>query len=375
MPRIIFTVINDLVYDQRMQRICTSLSASGYDVLLTGRKLKSSVSLEKKTFTQKRLQLAFNRGKLFYIEYNIRLLIFLLFQKADIICGIDLDTIIPCYIISKIKEAKCVYDAHELFPEVPEVINRPLIKKIWLLIERYAVKRIHNCYTVSFGIATYFKNKYGRDFGVIRNVPLLEIKEPKLNTSEIFSIAESKSFDGDKFIFYQGALNLGRGLEQLIIALKDIPLNLKISGEGDLSDSLRELVKKEKLHNKVTFLGMKKPGELRELTKQSFIGLNLLENLGMSYYLSLANKFFDYVHAQVPQISMNYPEYEALNAQFKVAVLIDNLETLTIVNALNRLINDKEYYFRLRENCIRASAEWNWQKEEVKLVSFYRNLK
>src|ERR1700704_1922409 len=97
MPRIIFTVINDLTYDQRMHRICNSLADAGYDVLLVGRKLSSSTPLKQEKFQQRRLKLHFTRGKLFYIEYNIRLFFFLLFKKFDIICGIDLDTILPCY--------------------------------------------------------------------------------------------------------------------------------------------------------------------------------------------------------------------------------------------------------------------------------------
>src|SRR5690349_15933931 len=103
MPRIIFTVINDLTYDQRMHRICNSLANDGYDVLLVGRKLKSSIPIRQEKYLQKRLGFVFTRGKLFYIEYNIRLFFFLLLKKFDIVCGIDLDTILPCYFISKIK--------------------------------------------------------------------------------------------------------------------------------------------------------------------------------------------------------------------------------------------------------------------------------
>jgi len=104
------------------------------------------------------------------------------------------------------------------------------------------------------------------------------------------------------------------------------------------------------------------------------MGINLLENKGLNYYYSLANKFFDYVQAGLPQISMNFPEYKKMNEQFEVAVLIDDLKTKTIVNAVNRLLHEKDFYFRLRENCLRAREEWNWEKEEQKLLSFYQQL-
>jgi hypothetical protein len=83
--RLVFTVTNDLSYDQRMNRICTSLANAGYDVTLIGRKLADSINLDKKIFRQKRLTCIFNKGKAFYIEYNIRLFFYLLFIKSDLI--------------------------------------------------------------------------------------------------------------------------------------------------------------------------------------------------------------------------------------------------------------------------------------------------
>ena len=51
--RIIFTVTNDLNYDQRMIRICNSLSQRGYDIKIIGRKFNDSPSLEKKNINKK----------------------------------------------------------------------------------------------------------------------------------------------------------------------------------------------------------------------------------------------------------------------------------------------------------------------------------
>lgn len=346
-----------------MHRICTSLEMAGYEVTLVGRELKSSAPITDKVFRQQRLQPFFLKGKLFYAEYNIRLFFYLLFQRFDIVGGIDLDTILPCYFVARIKGATIVYDAHELFPEVPEVINRPVTQRIWQLVEKFAVLHIKNCYTVSDGLATYFSRCYGKFFEVIRNVPVLE------------EVSPAHDDPGEHpFIFYQGALNDGRGLEQLIAAMRFIPLQLKIAGEGDLSDHLRKLTIELQLQGKVHFLGKLLPAELRKITQESFIGVNLLDNKGLSYYFSLANKFFDYVHAGVPVITMNYPEYRNLNAQYEVAVLVNDLETITLVKTITALADNKDAYFRLRKNCLAARQIWNWQKEEQKLLDFYRSL-
>jgi hypothetical protein len=98
MAKIVFTVTNDLNYDQRMIRICTSLTHAGYDCLLVGYTLSDSKALNKQDFRQKRINCIFKKGKPFYLEYNLRLFFFLLFSKMDGICAIDLDTILPCYL-------------------------------------------------------------------------------------------------------------------------------------------------------------------------------------------------------------------------------------------------------------------------------------
>lgn len=312
------------------------------------------------------MRLLFVKGKLFYLEYNIRLFFFLLTHQFDIVCGIDLDSILPCYFASFIKKKKCVYDAHELFPEVPEVINRPVIKKAWIRVEKFAVKKIPFCYTVSSGLAQYFYDKYQRKFEVIRNFPLLR--------EALLPPETSPAHSSPSYLLYQGALNEGRGLEALIEAMKNVPLQLIIIGEGDLSADLRKAADQAGLNEKIIFAGRKQPTELAGFTQAAFAGMNLLENRGLSYYYSLANKFFDYVQAGVPVVSMQFPEYISLNDMFEVALLIENTEPQSISAAVEKLIQDKDYYFRLRENCLVARQEWNWQKEQLKLLAFYQQL-
>src|SRR6476469_7127440 len=147
--KLVFTVTNDLNYDQRMIRICSTLEHAGYDVLLIGRTLSTSRALQPLPFRQKRLCCFFNKGKLFYAEYNLRLFFYLLFVKADLIGAIDLDTILPVLFVSKIRNSKRIDDAHELFCEMKEIVTRPTIYKTWKRIERFAVPHFRNGYTVN----------------------------------------------------------------------------------------------------------------------------------------------------------------------------------------------------------------------------------
>ena len=157
--RLIFTVINDLTYDQRMIRICTSLVKQGYEVLLVGRTLKKSISLQSQPFQQKRLFCFFQKGKFFYLEYNLRLFFFLLWKKFDAVCAIDLDTILPAFYISRWKNKPIVYDAHEYFTEVPEVVRRPNVQRVWERVAQKTIPKCTHCYTVCQSLADIFYEK------------------------------------------------------------------------------------------------------------------------------------------------------------------------------------------------------------------------
>lgn len=361
LKKIVFTVTNDLSYDQRMQKICRSLTKAGYSVKLVGRERKYSIPLTEEPYEQKRLKCTFDSGKLFYAEYNIRLFIYLLFTSFDAACAIDLDTIAAVYFAGKLKFAKLAYDAHEYFTEVPEVIRRPLVKRTWQWVERTFVPGFDLIYTVSDGLAKLFTQKYNKPVHVIMNVPV--------TTESTVPVVKP-----EKYILYQGALNEARGLEHLVHAMREIDCKLKLAGEGDLSQYLRELVDLHSLETKVEFLGYVPPQKLKQITAAATIGINLLENKGLSYYYSLSNKFFDYINAGVPQVCIGFPEYKLLNDKYNVALLVKSCDEDEIKQQVKRLLMDKNLYNELQKNCEVCSRQLNWQVEEVKLLGLYEQL-
>ncbi|WP_332737779.1 glycosyltransferase [Flavihumibacter sp.] len=358
--KLIFSVTNDLVFDQRMQRICTSLQQAGYDVMLVGFSTKSSPPLSAQVFKQKRFRLFFSKGKLFYLEYNLRLFIWLLFQWADLMGAIDLDTIIPVYYASRIRNKKRVYDAHELFCEMKEVVSRPTIFRIWKWVEKKYVPRFPLGYTVNAPIAQIFKNDYGVVYEVIRNVPVL--------------VENSFSLEKEPYLLYQGAVNEGRNFETLIPAMQWVDLPLWICGDGNFMPQVKMLVAKYNLQDKVIFKGKYLPEYLRTITANASLGFTLFENNGLSNYLSLANRFFDYLHGATPQICVDFPVYRQLNNIAPVAVLVDSNDPVVLADLINKTLADGSSYRKLQENCLVMREKWCWQQEEIILSRFYQNI-
>jgi len=359
MKRLVFTVTNDLNYDQRMIRICTSLHKAGYSVLLVGRQTHASSLPAARNFRQKRIVCLFNRGALFYIEYNIKLFFFLLVQPLDLICAIDLDTILPCIAVSRMRRKKRVYDAHELFTEMKEVVLRKNIHTMWKGIERLAVPGFKYAYTVNDEIAGLLKQEYDVPFAVIRNVPFLQSLSP---------------VPTEPFILYQGAVNHGRCFETLIPAFAYIAMPLHIYGEGNFLNEAKALVRQHGLEQHIFFKGMVTPENLKKITPTAQLGITLFENTGLSNYYSLANRFFDYIHAGVPQICVNFPVYSSINAKSNIAVMVDDLSSENLAASINAVLADQQLYQHLKQNCFKAREVYNWQSEELLLLSFYKKI-
>ena len=138
------------------------------------------------------------------------------------------------------------------------------------------------------------------------------------------------------FILYQGAVNIGRGIEWVISAMPYLPeYHLVIAGVGDIYD---DLIKNQNVNfnvnfnlndstinnsaSKVIFLGRVEPVELRRLTPHAALGLSLLENRGLNYYYSLPNRIADFVQAGVPVLATDFPEIRAVVEDYGIGRLI-----------------------------------------------------
>ncbi len=363
--KVILAVTNDIATDRRVQRIGSTLLRQGADVVIVGRKRKDSLSISHLPFKHKRIRLLFNRGALFYAEYNIRLFIWLCIQPADIITANDLDTLPAVYLCCKLKKITAVYDSHEHFTEVPELINRRLIKKIWAWIESAIVPHIHFASTVSEPIAQDLQQRYHRSFTVIRNLPEKKITENHFPLSF--------TFPDKPVIIYQGSVNIDRGLEEMIEAMKHITSAiLIIAGDGDIQHQLRIRVKSLQLNNRVYFTGRLQPDQLLALTQKAAIGISLEKDRGLNYRYALPNKLFDYIMSGVPVLVSALPEMKKIVQQYNIGVLIDEVTPEAISQAIHGMLENTELYKIWKQNLKIAADQLCWENEEGLVIKLYQ---
>lgn len=366
--KIIISATNDLYGDNRIYKTALSLIERNYEVLCAGRKLKHSKELNFPYETH-RFSLIFKRGAFFYLEYNLRLFLFLMIKKYSILLSTDLDTLPANYFAARLRRKKLVYDSHEYFTEVPELENRHFVKSIWLYIEKRILPKIKFSYTVCSSIADIYNKKYNIDMQLVRNVPICN--ENNDNRNNVEKLAGSE----EKIILYQGAINIGRGLEQLILAMKYVHnARLIIIGEGDIKKELEILTENEKLGDKVKFLGKKPVYLLPQYTKQAYLGISIEENIGLNYYYALPNKIFDYIKCGVPVLASKLPEIYNIVSSYNVGTFIESHDSEHIAEKIENMLRKPEQYLVYKQNCVEAAKELCWEKDFKNLDNIFPNL-
>ena len=351
------SVTNDLVTDHRVHKVCTTLMQNGYDVKLIGRRLRTSLPVSR-PYRLYRMRLCFNRSFLFYAEYNIRLFFYLLTDKTDIYLSNDTDTLVANYLASRICRKPLIFDAHEMFPEVPEVAQRKFVKAVWTKIEDWIFPHLKQCYTVCQSIADIYNQKYKINMQVVRNIPFAQ-RQNEMQAAPIDT-------QGKKILLYQGAVNVGRGIEWIIAALPYLDeFVFYVIGDGDVLTELKAQVNRLHLNDRVVFTGQIPFEQLPAYTACADIGINLLENNGLNYYYSLPNRIFDYIRAEVPVLASDFPEIRRIVAHYDIGTLVDCYEPQFLAETIRGMVDRKKN----EAGFAAANAELTWENESKVLLN------
>jgi glycosyltransferase involved in cell wall biosynthesis len=366
--RVIVSVINDLVSDRRVHRTCSEMHLLGFEVLLVGRRRRKSPEMDMRPYASHRMKLWFETGPLFYLCFNIRLLCLLLFsKKADMLFSNDLDTLLPNFIVSRLRRIPLVYDAHEYFTGVPELAHRPAVQKVWRWIERFTVPNISQMITVNQSIANLYTVDYGVKPVVVRNVPMRPVHSSPLPSREDLNLPADR-----KILIFQGAgINVHRGAEEAVEAMRYLEgVLLLFVGDGDVVDTLKHTVLQNGLSHKVRFIPRVPMEMLHHYTRLADGGLTLDKDTNINYRYSLPNKLFDYIHAGIPVLASDLPEVSRIVTHHQIGLVVKEHSTKMLSDAMHKLLFDDEMRALWMKNLPVAAEELCWEKER----DVFRNL-
>ena len=364
--KITVSVISDLTTDQRVIRICNTLQQMGFETAVIARSFTNSLPLDEYSFKCSRIKCHFRNGIWQYAEFNFKLFWRLLFCKTDYFLANDLDTLVPNYIVSIIRNKKLIYDTHEYFTGVPELKNSPLKRKTWKLLEDWIFPKLKTVYTVNRSVQNKYFEEYGNNIAVVRNVPV---------TENVILYELPESWQNKIILMLQGAgINEGRGGIELLEAMKYLPENylLVFIGGGNQWEYIKNKRIEWGLENKVEMIEKLQPAKLKKYTGMAHIAFSLdsFDDLNCRY--NLPNKIFDYIHANVPVIATAIPEVKYIVENYRCGISTDDNSPQTLASTALKMMADKERYVQYKKNCIKAAKELCWEKEQEILKEIYK---
>lgn len=378
MPRAIVCVTNDLSTDNRVHRTCTALQDLSYSVQLVGRRLPQSRASGRqdlplqRPYATRRMRLLFRKGPLFYGEFAKRLFLLLLFSRCDLIVANDLDTLLPCWLVARLRGKKLVYDSHEFFTEVPELFKadgRPrFARRVWLAIERLIFPKLRHVVTVNDSIAKAYGERYGNTIAVVRNIPMPADLGP-LPSRAALNLPE------DRFILVlQGSgINVQRGGEEAVLAMRELPGSLLLLiGGGDAWPVLEGMMRAHGLQDRVRMLPRMPYVEMMRYTRNADLGLSLDKDSNLNYRYSLPNKLFDYFRAGIPALVTDLPEVAGVVRRYEAGIVVAKADPALIAAGVRALQADPARLMGLREKAIFAAASLDGAREMDTLKAFLR---
>lgn len=310
-----------------------------------------------------------------FAKVNYRVLRKSFREKADIYHAHDLNMLFEGFISSKLVGAKLVYDSHELFTERNTFKQQKKLTKYMLnKMETALIGKCDAVITVSHSISKYLADKYDiPEPFIVRNCQKYESIKRSTKLYEVMDIDPKK-----KIVLYFGRITFNRGLEGLIESAKyldkDIIIMLIGNGERKYISKLQWKIYQDQLYNKVMILPPVSSDEANMYVSSASIGIIPTPNVCLSYYYAASNKLFHYMMAGLPILVSDHPEKRNIVLGSEVGDVIDPDDPENIAKQINRILSDETLFERYSENCLKASLEYNWEKEERKLIGIYDGL-
>lgn len=287
--------------------------------------------------------------------------------KADIYHSNDLNTLAQGVICTIIHDSKLVYDSHEVQTDRTGY-NPDTIKFVEKSLIRFADETIVENDTR----AAKHEELYGYMPKALHNYSdLYDIESiPDIDLHNMLGIDYR-----DKILLYQGGVQYGRGLDILIEAVKYIDNGvLVIIGDGKLKEELIQKVEHENLTEKVKFMAKVPLEELPSYTKQAYLAYQVLQNTSFNHYSASSNKLFEYIMANIPVISCDFPEIKKVVEEENIGITVDANNPESVAAATQKLIDNPALREKFSRNCDNAKLKYNWGNEKEKLLDIYSGL-
>ena len=371
-------VVSDLTFDARVWKEARSLANAGYRVRLIGcryelpaprRRSEGSIEVFE-------VPLGTRRGRISILgraETLLRLWLEVIRTPARAYHAHNVHVGPPAWIASRLRRAKLVYDAHELYGEASgHVATMKVAVRVFRAVERFLVRRSDAVFTTNLSRAEYLRKHYGRaDIAVLGNVPH--------RVDQVVPLDPGYPSSGAIVLYQGGIYARERAFRETLEALAELDdVHFVIIGFGRDHDLqlVRRWAKECGVAARVRLLPPRPFDELVRTAAGASVGLVPVKPDSTSNLLGDTNKLFEYLMAGLPVAASDLPEIRRVVTQGHppVGELFDPESSASIANAIRRVLSDPAYGRRREEARRLALERYNWEVEEVRLLDVYQTL-
>jgi glycosyltransferase involved in cell wall biosynthesis len=319
------------------------------------------------------------RYLLSYVEFFLRCFFkattFFLTQRYRVIHVNNMpDFLVFCTLIPKLLGAKVVLDIHDPMPNTFaskfKSGERGFFFRVLLWQELLSVWYADRTLTVHEPVKDGVLVKHGLRPEAIHTIC-------NFADDELFQLRTDYAVNGKVHLAFHGTILERSGLRNLVLALSHIKhrerIDVKIIGEGDFSEPLKQLIRSLDLHDVVHFDNRSYP--VREIPQQLAdcnLGLVPLEISSITNY-ALPLKLLEYTSLGLPVVTVRsaaityyFSEEDCLFYQW------DDPASLAAV--LDRVAQNPELLLPYRRKALALRQKFLWSKEKVKYISLLKEL-
>ena len=179
----------------------------------------------------------------------------------------------------------------------------------------------------------------------------------------------------DRILVYSGIVGPGRGVQPTLAALELLPENVHmVFLSYGMTQWITEFQETLPHGHRCHLVPPVPYDEVVPTVSSADVGLSLIQNTNLSYYLGVPNKLFEYMMAGIPAVGSDFPEISRVinDAEFGLTVDPENPEQ--IAEAVQRLLNDEALHRQCQENACRSRKKYCWENQVSGLLEVYREL-
>jgi glycosyltransferase involved in cell wall biosynthesis len=304
-------------------------------------------------------------------------------RSAEILHAHDLSGALPALVALRSRpNATLFYDSHEVFLESGRWAKTPasLRRLLATWFEQPTLRRAAALIAVNPQVIEELAKRY--------EVPAQRVVTyncPSAWSTDVRD-AELRSaigVDADaQVILYHGGFSAHRGLEELLVAIRDPRLaaaHLVFLGYGPLEGALRRAAAEPALVGRVHVLNAVAPEVLDRWISGADVGMCTILPSTLNHRISTPNKLFESIAAGVPVVGSDFAPIREIileNPDGPLGAVCDPANPQAVATAISAILSlDASERAALRRRCLNAAAtRWNWEVQAEKLVALYEEI-